>query len=73
MYNLVPSRGGVLIKDYISVGERPLPRIYLLFMLLTVGFLLAWVWYCFKHRQHVHKIHHLMTAFMIVKALTLMS
>lgn len=33
----------------------------------------VWCWHCFKNRQHAQRIHYLMAALGVLKALTLMS
>lgn len=62
--------GGV--KDYLSAGQTQLPALYFLFSLTYFIFLGFWIYYCYKNMRSVHRIHLLMTALVLMKALNLL-
>ncbi|XP_059669067.1 protein CANDIDATE G-PROTEIN COUPLED RECEPTOR 7-like [Cornus florida] len=65
MYNLHADGS----KDFLPAGQTPLPRLYFLFFLIYTAFLLSWVYTCTKHRQTLDKIHLIMGALLLFKAL----
>ncbi|XP_057962332.1 protein CANDIDATE G-PROTEIN COUPLED RECEPTOR 7-like [Malania oleifera] len=64
MYNL---RDGV--KDFLPVGKTQLPKLYFLFFLVYLGFFALWVFICTNQTPNVDKIHLVMGALLIFKAL----
>ncbi|KAL5712093.1 hypothetical protein ACHQM5_014298 [Ranunculus cassubicifolius] len=64
MYNV---EGGK--KDFLPAGQTPLPQMYLFFFLVYSGFFLLWVYICIKQRPTVDKIHLIMGALLLFKAL----
>ncbi|VAH65716.1 unnamed protein product [Triticum turgidum subsp. durum] len=59
MYNTNPDG----TKDYLSVGQAPVPTIYAFFALGYVAFLAAWLYLTLYHnRLSAHRIHHLMSS-----------
>ncbi|KAJ6822495.1 protein GPR107-like [Iris pallida] len=67
MYNSRPDGS----RDYLSVGQAPVPTVYSAFALLYVLFLAAWTYFLFKNRLSSHRIHYLMAALLLTKALNL--
>jgi len=67
MYNFDPSGE----KDYLPAGQTQLPFLYLSFFLAYVVFLGVWVSVCLKNKHAVHRIHLLMVALLLIKALNL--
>lgn len=60
-------------RDYLSVGQSPVPSIYFLFFLAYSAFFATWIYFCiFKNRLSTHRIHHLMAGLLLTKALNLM-
>eukprot|EP00257_Ricinus_communis_P017964 XP_015576536.1 protein GPR107 [Ricinus communis] len=64
MYNL---KYGV--KDFLPAGQTHLPRLYFIFFLIYACFLGLWIFICIKQRPTVDKIHLIMGALLLVKAL----
>ena len=64
MYNIQDGN-----KNFLPVGQSPLPRLYFVFFLIYTIFLVVWVFICFKERSDIHKIHLIMGALLIFKAL----
>ncbi|KAM7269195.1 hypothetical protein ACFE04_024692 [Oxalis oulophora] len=60
-------------KDFLPAGQTELPKIYFLFFLIYAMFLCAWFYVCKKHRQTMGKIHLIMGALLICKALIMIS
>ncbi|XP_031287089.1 protein CANDIDATE G-PROTEIN COUPLED RECEPTOR 7-like [Pistacia vera] len=56
-------------KDYLPAGETHLPKLHLIFFLIYTCFFGLWVYICIKERQTVDKIHMIMAALLLVKAL----
>ncbi|KAJ6831076.1 protein GPR107-like [Iris pallida] len=68
MYNLRPDG----TRDYLSVGQAPVPTVYASFALLYVLFLAAWAYLgLLKNRLSAHRIHYLMAALLLTKVLNL--
>lgn len=65
MYNV--GAGGE--KDYLPLGEIPLPRLYFVFSLVYAAILLAWIAVCVQQRLTVDKIHIIMGVLLLFKAL----
>ncbi|KAL2509476.1 Lung seven transmembrane receptor family protein [Forsythia ovata] len=70
LYNL-DGRGRV--RDFLSAGLTQLPTLYSFFSLLYFAFFAFWIYFCFKNKTSVHRIHALMGALVIIKALNLLS
>ncbi|CAI9779008.1 unnamed protein product [Fraxinus pennsylvanica] len=70
LYNL-DGRGRV--KDFLSAGLTQLPTLYTFFSLLYLAFIAFWVYFCLQNKKSVHRIHALMGALVIIKALNLLS
>ncbi|XP_042513115.1 protein CANDIDATE G-PROTEIN COUPLED RECEPTOR 7-like [Macadamia integrifolia] len=64
MYNLKNGR-----KDFLPAGQTQLPTLYFIFFLIYSIFFFIWVFICIKQRPTVDKIHLIMGALLIVKAL----
>uniref|UniRef100_A0ACD5W4A9 Uncharacterized protein n=1 Tax=Avena sativa TaxID=4498 RepID=A0ACD5W4A9_AVESA len=57
-------------KDYLSVGEAPVPSIYAFFALGYVVFLAGWLYLTLYHnRLSAHRIHHLMSCLLLARML----
>lgn len=56
--------------NYLSAGEAPLPGVLIFFFFIYVLMGGLWVSSLRRHKQNVHKIHHLMTAFLVLKILS---
>ncbi|XP_020598005.1 protein GPR107-like isoform X1 [Phalaenopsis equestris] len=68
MYNLRPDGS----RDFLSVGQAPVPSIYFLFSLVYAVFLAIWLYFSlFRNRLNVHGIHQIMAGLLLVKALNL--
>uniref|UniRef100_A0A1S4BBX9 CAND6/7 N-terminal domain-containing protein n=2 Tax=Nicotiana TaxID=4085 RepID=A0A1S4BBX9_TOBAC len=59
------------VKDYLSAGLTQLPTLYFLFSFVYFGFLGLWLYVCFNNKKSVHRIHMLMAALVVMKALNL--
>ncbi|WVZ74578.1 hypothetical protein U9M48_022743 [Paspalum notatum var. saurae] len=66
MYNV--RRGGA-IRDYLPVGLQPLPAIYAGVSAVYLAFLVAWAWTCARQRATAERIHAVMGALLLFKAL----
>ncbi|KAF7079466.1 hypothetical protein CFC21_083695 [Triticum aestivum] len=68
MYNV---RGGVPdgLRDYLPVGLQPLPNIYTVVSVVYFVFLAVWVWTCLRKRAAAERIHVVMGALLLFKAL----
>uniref|UniRef100_A0A7N0VJS7 Uncharacterized protein n=1 Tax=Kalanchoe fedtschenkoi TaxID=63787 RepID=A0A7N0VJS7_KALFE len=66
MYNVDGGR-----KDFLPAGETPLPKLYFLLFLIYSAFAALWIFICVKQREAkaVHKIHLIMAALLVFKAL----
>lgn len=64
-------------RNYLSVGEYPLPYVYMVFLMVFAGGLVYWHRILFSSapevRRNVRAIHQLMYALVILKLLTLMT
>ncbi|EOA30589.1 hypothetical protein CARUB_v10013721mg [Capsella rubella] len=67
MYNLDPNGS----KDYLPAGSTRLPGLYFFFSLGYLAFLGLWGYACFVNKRVVHRIHVLMAALLLMKALNL--
>ncbi|KFK38350.1 hypothetical protein AALP_AA3G102700 [Arabis alpina] len=67
MYNLDPNGS----KDYLPAGSTRLPGLYLFFFLGYLAFLGVWGYACWINKRVVHRIHILMAALLLMKALNL--
>ncbi|KAG5582931.1 hypothetical protein H5410_053558 [Solanum commersonii] len=59
------------VKDYLSAGLTQLPTLYFLFSFVYIGFLGLWLSVCIRNKKSVHRIHMLMAALVVMKALNL--
>ncbi|XP_010264826.1 PREDICTED: protein GPR107-like [Nelumbo nucifera] len=66
MYNVEGGR-----KDFLPAGQTQLPKLYFLFFLVYTAFFTLWVSVCIKQSPTVDKIHIIMGALLLVKALKL--
>lgn len=67
MYNLDPNGS----KDYLPAGSTRLPGLYFFFSLGYLAFLGLWGYACWVNKRVVHRIHVLMAALLLMKALNL--
>ncbi|KAJ4893222.1 Lung seven transmembrane receptor family protein [Raphanus sativus] len=67
MYNLDPNGS----KDYLPAGSTRLPGLYFFFFLGYLAFLGLWGYVCWINKRVVHRIHVLMAALLLMKALNL--
>ncbi|KAJ4704778.1 Transmembrane receptor [Melia azedarach] len=67
VYNL--DRDG--LRDYLSAGLTQLPSLFFFFSILYVLFLGIWTYVCVTNPRSVHRIHILMAALLLMKALNL--
>ncbi|KAG6537659.1 hypothetical protein ZIOFF_002754 [Zingiber officinale] len=59
-------------RDYLSVGQSPVPSIYTFFAVAYAAFLAVWIYLTlFQNRLSSHQIHHLMAGLLLSKALYL--
>lgn len=58
-------------KDYLPVGLTVLPRLYFVFFLAYAALLGVWIYVCWNQRLTMHRIHILMGALLVLKALNL--
>ncbi|KAL6853713.1 hypothetical protein ACP4OV_019742 [Aristida adscensionis] len=66
MYNANPDG----TKDYLSVGQAPVPAIYAFFAVGYVAFLAGWLYITlYRSRLSAHRIHHLMTGLLVARML----
>jgi G protein-coupled receptor 107 len=57
-------------KDYLSVGQAPVPAIYAFFAVCYVVFLAVWLFVTLhRNRLSAHSIHHLMTSLLVARML----
>jgi hypothetical protein len=68
MYNV---QGGVPDgqRDYLPVGLQPLPTIYTVVSAVYFAFLVVWAWACLRRRATAERIHVVMGALLLFKAL----
>uniref|UniRef100_A0ACD5V6Y8 Uncharacterized protein n=1 Tax=Avena sativa TaxID=4498 RepID=A0ACD5V6Y8_AVESA len=67
MYNVVGGSG----RDYLPVGLLPLPEIFAVSSAVYSAFLSAWLFICVRERATVERIHAVMGALLLFKALKL--
>ncbi|KAJ3680842.1 hypothetical protein LUZ60_015331 [Juncus effusus] len=68
MYNRLPDG----TKDYLSIGQAPVPSIYTIFALFYTAFLAYWLYLSlYKNRSVSHQIHHLMSLLLLSRSLYL--
>mmetsp|Transcript_26161 Transcript_26161/g.49709 ORF Transcript_26161/g.49709 Transcript_26161/m.49709 type:complete len:442 (-) Transcript_26161:342-1667(-) len=60
-------------KDYLSAGEAMLPTVYMVMFVLYAVSLGIWLWTMYSRRSTTLKIHYLMAALLLAKALTVLS
>jgi hypothetical protein len=58
-------------RDYLSAGLTQLPSLFFLFSITYFGFLGFWIYLCYTNKRVVHRIHLLMAALLLMKALNL--
>ncbi|KAK1434939.1 hypothetical protein QVD17_00694 [Tagetes erecta] len=58
-------------KNYLSDGLTQLPFLYFIFSLIYMCFLRFWMSMCFKNQRFFHRIHVLMSALLVTKAISL--
>ncbi|PAN07083.1 hypothetical protein PAHAL_1G309600 [Panicum hallii] len=68
MYNVRRDASGG-IRDYLPVGLQPLPAIYAGVSAVYLAFLAGWVWTCCRQRATAERIHAVMGALLLFKAL----
>ncbi|KAK3158469.1 hypothetical protein QOZ80_2AG0137630 [Eleusine coracana subsp. coracana] len=66
MYNVRSSDGA---RDYLPVGLQPLPAIYACVSAVYAAFLAAWAWACARRRDAAERIHAVIGALLLFKAL----
>jgi hypothetical protein len=70
MYNVRrDASGGGVIRDYLPVGLQPLPGIYAGVAAVYLAFLAGWVWTCVRQHATAERIHAVMGALLLFKAL----
>jgi len=57
------------IRDYLPVGLQPLPAIYAGVSAVYLAFLAGWAWTCCRRRAAAERIHAVMGALLLFKAL----
>ncbi|KAJ8466805.1 hypothetical protein OPV22_029357 [Ensete ventricosum] len=68
MYNTRPDGS----RDYLSVGQSPVPSLYTFFAAAYAAFFVVWIHLAvFKNRLAAHRLHHLMAGLLFTKALNL--
>lgn len=68
MYNLNDDGS----RDYLPAGERPLPTIFFVVSCIFGAMTVVWVMHLRRHSDKIHKIHHLMTALVAFKCLSVL-
>ncbi|QCE07008.1 protein GPR107-like [Vigna unguiculata] len=68
LYNLDPDNS----RDYLSAGQTQLPSLFSLFSVAYFAFLGLWLYLCHSNRRSLHRIHLLMGALLLMKALNLL-
>lgn len=68
LYNTAPGGG----RDYLSAGEAPLPVLFLVMSIAFFAAAAAWGYVLHVHRSTAHKVHYLMLALVLFKALSTM-
>ncbi|KAG6498299.1 protein CANDIDATE G-PROTEIN COUPLED RECEPTOR 7-like [Zingiber officinale] len=59
-------------RDYLSVGQSPVPSLYAFFAIVYVAFFAFWIYVTlFQNRLAAQTIHHLMAGLLLTKALNL--
>ncbi|KAM3290016.1 protein CANDIDATE G-PROTEIN COUPLED RECEPTOR 7-like [Capsicum chacoense] len=56
-------------KDFLPAGQTLLPKLYFLFFIVYFVFMVVWGFICIKQREVVQKIHMVMAALLVFKAL----
>ncbi|KAK4377672.1 hypothetical protein RND71_003968 [Anisodus tanguticus] len=59
------------VKDYLSAGLTQLPSLYFIYSFVYIAFLGLWLSVCVKNKKSVHRIHMLMAALVVMKALNM--
>ncbi|KAJ6248078.1 hypothetical protein M0813_18181 [Anaeramoeba flamelloides] len=59
-------------SSYLDAGEIPLPKIYVTFFFFYFVLLVLWISFQRKKNKKVFKIHHLMTALLVSKSLSIL-
>ncbi|CAL0316993.1 unnamed protein product [Lupinus luteus] len=67
LFNLEPDG----YKNFLSAGQSQLPFLYFVFAITYFVFLLLWTHICYTNKLSVHRIHLLMAALLLVKAINL--
>ncbi|RWW02395.1 hypothetical protein BHE74_00028598 [Ensete ventricosum] len=68
MYNARPDGS----RDFLSVGQSPVPSLYTFFAAAYIAFFAVWIYLTlFKNCLAAHRIHHLMAGLLLTKALNL--
>lgn len=57
--------------DYLSVGNRPLPPLFMVASVIYLGLLAVWIMHIRKHPTKTHNVHHMMTVLLVFKLLSL--
>ncbi|KAL9318296.1 hypothetical protein ACSQ67_014813 [Phaseolus vulgaris] len=68
LYNLDPDTS----RDYLSAGQTQLPSLFFVFSVAYFAFLALWFYLCHSNRRSLHRIHLLMGALLLMKALNLL-
>eukprot|EP00252_Welwitschia_mirabilis_P027649 TRINITY_DN953_c0_g1_i1.p1 TRINITY_DN953_c0_g1~~TRINITY_DN953_c0_g1_i1.p1 ORF type:complete len:443 (+),score=65.73 TRINITY_DN953_c0_g1_i1:359-1687(+) len=58
-------------KVYLPIGQIQLPKLYFCFFVLYLAFFGSWIYVCVKEKATLHRIHILMGALLLFKALDL--
>ncbi|TKY52850.1 integral to membrane [Spatholobus suberectus] len=58
--------------DFLSAGQTQLPTLFSLFSVAYFAFLAIWLHLCHSNRRSLHRIHLLMAALLLMKALNLL-
>ncbi|ONK62368.1 uncharacterized protein A4U43_C07F3160 [Asparagus officinalis] len=68
LYNAQPDGS----RDYLPIGEAPVPTVCFLFSLIYVAFLVIWIHFgLIANRSSAHRIHYLMAGLLVAKILNL--
>eukprot|EP01062_Namystynia_karyoxenos_P062389 TRINITY_DN55285_c0_g1_i1.p1 TRINITY_DN55285_c0_g1~~TRINITY_DN55285_c0_g1_i1.p1 ORF type:complete len:512 (+),score=196.08 TRINITY_DN55285_c0_g1_i1:71-1537(+) len=68
-YNIVDDEG---TRDYLQVGDRSLPMVYMLIFFIYLVLVGIWGWVMHKRPQYLHKVHFLMLLLLVLKTGTML-
>jgi len=59
--------------NHLSAGETPTPMVLFLFSIVFFAMTIAWSSIVKKNTSVVHKVHHMMTVFLVLKTITILT